>query len=80
MKKSIHSTEYQILTNWLKTARETQGLTMRELALKLDVSHSFIGKVEQCERRIDVVEYIDYCKALNLSPLDGLKLLIPNKL
>ena len=75
MIKSIHSTQYQMLISWLKDAREAQGLTMRDLAKILEVPHSFVGKVEQCERRIDVIEYMAYCRALGLSPVDGISYL-----
>lgn len=50
---------------------------MRDLAKRLDVSHSFIGKTEQQERRLDVVEYLHYCNALGVSPIDGLKAINP---
>ncbi len=76
MIKSIYSTDYQTLIDWLKEERLAQELSMRELAQKLDVSHSFVGKVEQRERRLDVVEYIAYCRALNISPTDGIKLIL----
>jgi len=46
---------------------------MRDLAERLEVPHSFIGKVEQGERRLDVVEFIQYCDALGVSPLLGLE-------
>lgn len=46
---------------------------MRDLAAKMDVAHSFVGKVEQRERRLDVIEYLQYCEALGVSPIDGLK-------
>jgi hypothetical protein len=36
--------------------------------------HSFGGKVEQGERRLDVVEYLQYCQALDIKPEDGIKL------
>jgi len=65
-----------MLISWLKDARKAQGLTMRDLAKKLEVPHSFVGKVEQCERRIDVIEYIAYCRALNLSPTAGIDKII----
>ena len=48
---------------------------MRELAAHLGVQHSFVGKVEQGERRLDVVEYINYCRALQVNPHDGLQLI-----
>lgn len=73
MSKWLHTEENERLTSWLKSQREAQGLTMRALAEKLNMPHSFVGKVEQRERRLDVVEYIHYCRALGVSPIDGLK-------
>ena len=75
MQKTLHSKEYKKLTSWLKTQRENQGLTMRELAEKMGVAHSFVGKVEQGERRLDVIEYLRYCDALGASAFSGLKAL-----
>ncbi len=39
------------------------------------VHHSIIGKLET-ERRIDIVEYVEYCKALGIDPYEGLKVII----
>jgi len=78
MTKSLHSPENKRLIDWLKVQREEQGLTMRDLAEKLDVPHSYIGKVEQAERRLDVVEFLTYCEALDISPVDGLKVINPD--
>ena len=75
MLNSLHSVEYQRLTDWLKKNRESQDLTMRALALKMGITHSFIGKVEQRERKLDVIEYLQYCKILGVSPIDGLKVI-----
>lgn len=75
MKKTIYSSKQEKLTSWLKDARLKQGLSMRQLAEKLDCPHSFIGKVEQGERRLDVIEFIEYCMALKISPNEGIKLL-----
>lgn len=75
MEKSLHSNQYRKLTEWLKSEREKAGLSMRELATKLGMPHSFVGKVEQQERRLDVVEYIQYCEAIGVSPIDGLKII-----
>lgn len=73
MKKSITSAKYISLLSWLKAARNEKGLTMRDLAELIDEPHQFIGKVETGERRLDVYEYIQYCKALKIDPTEGLK-------
>ena len=77
MLTSIHSEEWVRLATWLRERREAEGLTMRELAARLEVPHSFVGKVEQRERRLDVVEYLIYCEALNVSPLEGMSVVRP---
>lgn len=74
MQKSIHSRELKKLTIWLRMQREEKGLTMRDLAAILHKPHSFVGKIEQGERRLDVVEYVTYCRALKISPVEGIKL------
>jgi transcriptional regulator with XRE-family HTH domain len=63
------------LLAWLKEKRLAKGFSMRELAEKLECSHSLISKVEQGERRLDVVEYVDYCKALDVNPVEGINLI-----
>lgn len=75
MMKSLNTPMHNRLIAWLRSKREEQGLTMRDLAIKLEAPHSFVGKTEQGERRLDVVEYIQYCKALNVSPEEGLQII-----
>lgn len=75
MQKAIASPKYASLVEWLKQAREDQGLSMRDLANRLGEPHSFVQKVETRERRLDVFEYTLYCKALDLDPMDGLAFL-----
>ena len=43
------------------------GLSQRALAERLHVIHPFIGKVETGDRRLDILEFIAYCQALELS-------------
>jgi transcriptional regulator with XRE-family HTH domain len=57
MRKSIHTPEYAALREQLHKARLDAGLTQRELAARLDVPHSWVAKVENGERRIDLVEF-----------------------
>jgi transcriptional regulator with XRE-family HTH domain len=75
MQKTIQSESYRLLIQWLKTARTHRGVTMRELAARLNVPHTWIGKIEQCERRVDVCEFYQLCDALELDPHVGIDLL-----
>ena len=75
MQKAITSSKYASLVNWLKQARVDQGISMRELASRLDEPHTFVQKVETMERRLDVYEYNLYCRALGLDPRKGFEFL-----
>ena len=75
MQKTIHDEQYKILIKWLKESREKQSLTMRELANKMDIPHSIIWNIENCERRLDVMEYIDYCNQLRVNPVTGIEMI-----
>ena len=70
--KSVSSDENKVLMQWLKQQRKEKGHTMRTLSQLLGTPHSFIGKVENQERRLDIVEYVRYCKALEVDPIEGL--------
>ena len=76
MRKTIYTGEYQALVLWLRAQRVARGMTMRDLAVLLDVPHSFIGKVETRERRIDLIEFVAICRALSMSPHDGLNVVL----
>ena len=76
MKKAIYSSDGNILCNWLKEQRNNAGLTMKELGSLLDVHHSIIGKIELGERRLDVIEWIQYCEVLNADPFECLETLV----
>lgn len=75
MDKAINDPSYRAVLRWLKCARESQGLKMRDVALLIEEPHSFVQKVESGERRLDLYEYVTYCFALNLDPRCGLDLL-----
>ncbi|WP_439258402.1 helix-turn-helix domain-containing protein [Lonepinella sp. BR2271] len=69
LRLSIHSAEHSWLRQLFLEQRQKLGLSQRALADKLGVIHSFIGKVETGDRRLDVFEFIAYCKGLELDPL-----------
>ena len=76
MTRSINTDEMLALQGWLKNQRKSQNLTMQNLADRMARPNSFIAKVEQGERRLDVVEYIWYCIALNIDPRIGIEVVL----
>ena len=76
MEKTIYSEDYARLLQWLRDQRKEKEVTMRELGERLGVIHSWVGKVELGERRLDLVEYVQYCNGLGIDPHKGLDLIL----
>ena len=76
MRHSPYTHDYTALRAWLKAQREAKGMTMRQAGDCVGRHHSVIGKLEQDRRRIDIVEFVDYCICLGLDPHEGLDVLI----
>ena len=68
MTKSLHTTAYQSFVASLVAARRDQGLTQQEVADRIGKPQSYVAKIEGCERRLDVVEFIDLARALEVDP------------
>ena len=73
MTKSVFTERYKTFISLLVSARQKQGLTQRELAIRLNKVHSFVAKYEQGERRLDVIEFLDIAEALELNPIEIIK-------
>lgn len=69
MPEFTHRPEYRMLVDALKDARLKAGLTQADLGAALGVAQTFVSKVERGERRVDVVEFVDICRALGADPL-----------
>ncbi|MCK6103657.1 helix-turn-helix transcriptional regulator [Brevundimonas sp. EYE_349] len=70
MQKSLRSPRQQLLQTLLSAARKDGNLTQAELAERLNKPQSFVAKYENGERRIDVIEFIDITRALDIQPVD----------
>ncbi|WP_261425609.1 helix-turn-helix domain-containing protein [Serratia proteamaculans] len=53
----VYSTEYQLVIKILRDARIEKGITQAKVAEALGRPQSFIAKVENGERKLDVVEF-----------------------
>jgi transcriptional regulator with XRE-family HTH domain len=74
--KTIYSDANKILIDWLFGKRLLLGITQQQLSEKLNRPQSFVSKYENGERRLDLIELIDICNALNSNPhelLDAIK-------
>jgi transcriptional regulator with XRE-family HTH domain len=67
MPKTIFSTEQIAVQDLLRRARLEAGLTQAALARKLKRPQSFVCKYEIGERRLDLVELREICRALGVS-------------
>jgi len=52
----------------MRAAREARGVTQQELAKRLGKPQSFVSKAEMGERRLDVVEYLHFMRAIEGEP------------
>lgn len=57
------------LGQWVREQRMAKGYTMRDMAEKSGRPHSYFGKIEQAQRGLDLLEYIDMCRWLEISPM-----------
>ena len=59
---------YVRLIELMIAARKDAGVRQTDLAARLEQPQSYVSKVENRERRIDVAEYIGWMQALDLDP------------
>lgn len=70
LRKTLRSREHGALIDVLVSNREKAGLSQRDLAARLKRPHSFVGRMEAGERRIDVIEFIAIAEAIDANPLE----------
>jgi transcriptional regulator with XRE-family HTH domain len=76
LRKTLRSKGHRALIDLLVSTRNQAGLTQRDLAARLKRPHSFIGRIEAGERRVDVVEFIEIAQVLEVDPKHLFALLI----
>ena len=59
--------------------RKFKKISQKELSERLGFPNSsYISKIEQFERRMDILEYVKICEGIGLNPKDGLETLQSN--
>jgi transcriptional regulator with XRE-family HTH domain len=64
--KGFHDERYRALISQLVEARKTAGLSQEALAEKLARHQQFVSRYEIGERRLDVVEFVDIARSLQM--------------
>lgn len=64
----IGSPDYRAAIDMLKATRVELGLSQREVAKRIGKPVSFVNKIELIERRVDIIEFIQICRALDIKP------------
>ena len=72
------SPRYEIFQRALVEARQKIGLTQSEVAAILQKPQSYVSKYESGERRLDVIEFLEVCEAISVSPPSILKKILPH--
>ena len=76
MKPSSYSPHYDKLRAWMKQKREESGLSLRAVSEELGRHHSVIGKMEQDRRKIELLEFVEYCRVIGADPHEGLDVML----
>lgn len=65
MSRSFHNDGYQLFQAMIKELRREKGVTQEALAESLGMPQSYVSKYELGERRLDLIETFEICRALN---------------
>lgn len=67
-RKSAFAPSYLAIIELLIERRREIGMTQEALAAAYGEDQSFISRVERRQRRIDVYEFVRFCRALGIKP------------
>ena len=76
MTKSVHTRNYRLFLELLIKARKDAGVTQEQMAKRLNRPQSFISKCENGERRLDVIELLQFLQSIGVEPINFLKTLL----
>jgi transcriptional regulator with XRE-family HTH domain len=76
MAKTLTSPRHEALRALLVEMREKAGLSQAEVARRLGQYQSFVARVEGGQRRVDVVEFLDFADAISFDPQNAIRRLL----
>ena len=66
MASTLRDPRYRAIVARLIALRKDAGLNQRELAALLEKPQSYVAKVELHERRLDIVQFVEWLRALEI--------------
>ena len=66
MVRSLRTPGHRALMRVLVETRKARGVTQQQLADRLDRPQSYVAKIETGERRLDVVELVEWALAMEV--------------
>lgn len=76
MPVSVHHPRYQALQANMAAVRRAAGLSQVELSAALGVGQSYVSKVERGEMYVDVMVFVDWCRACGVRPEEAIAKLV----
>jgi transcriptional regulator with XRE-family HTH domain len=70
LSKQLRGVRHKRMMAALVEIREKAGVSQRELARRLDRAHSYVGRIETGDRRLDLPEFIEWCELLGADPVE----------
>jgi transcriptional regulator with XRE-family HTH domain len=67
LEKNLYTDRQAILLGLLRSVRKDADLRQEDVAKILERPQSFVSKYESGERRLDILELYDVCKALGIT-------------
>jgi transcriptional regulator with XRE-family HTH domain len=67
-RNTVEEQRHQRLIRFLVAERKKRQIQQFQLANRLEVSQTWIARVESGKRRVDIFEFIDIAKAIGINP------------
>lgn len=66
--KIIPDTEHIRFGAYMRSVRESVGISQRVLAKLLNLPQSYVSKIESGQRQLQALEFIELCRLLKVNP------------
>ena len=68
MPGTLHTPGYTAFVEIIVATRRARGLTQQQVADALAKPQSYVAKIEGGERRLDILEFVALCRAMDADP------------